>query len=71
MPPLFKWLQAQGNIAEREMYRTFNCGIGMAVVVSPEHVQQAQKLLRASGEQVWRIGEIKKRAQGEPQTVVS
>lgn len=71
MPPLFKWLQAQGNIAEREMYRTFNCGIGMAVVVSPEHVQQAQKLLRASGEQVWRIGEIKERAQGGPQTVVS
>ncbi len=71
MPPLFQWLQAQGNIAEREMYRTFNCGIGMAVVVSPEHVQQAQKLLRASGEQVWRIGEIKERAQGGPQTVVS
>lgn len=71
MPPLFKWLQAQGNIAEPEMYRTFNCGIGMAVVVSPEHVQQAQKLLRASGEQVWRIGEIKERAQGGPQTVVS
>ena len=71
MPPLFKWLQAEGNIAEREMYRTFNCGIGMAVVVSPEHVQQAQKLLRASGEQVWRIGEIKERAQGGPQTVVS
>jgi phosphoribosylformylglycinamidine cyclo-ligase len=71
MPPLFKWLQAQGNVAEREMYRTFNCGIGMAVVVSPEHVQQAQKLLRTSGEQVWRIGEIKERAQGGPQTVVS
>lgn len=71
MPPLFKWLQAQGNIAELEMHRTFNCGIGMAVVVSPEHVQQAQKLLRASGEQVWRIGEIKERAQGGPQTVVS
>ncbi|HEY6280262.1 MAG TPA: phosphoribosylformylglycinamidine cyclo-ligase [Burkholderiales bacterium] len=71
MPPLFKWLQAQGNIAEREMYRTFNCGIGMIVVVSPEYSQQAQKLLRASGEQVWRIGEIKERAKGGPQTVVS
>ena len=70
-PPLFKWLQVQGNVAEREMYRTFNCGIGMAVVVSPEHAQQAQKLLRASGERVWRIGEIKERAKGGPQTVVS
>ncbi len=71
MPPLFKWLQAQGNIAEREMHRTFNCGIGMTVVVSPENVQQAQKLLRASGEQVWHIGEIKERIKGGPQTVVS
>ncbi len=71
MPPLFKWLQAQGNIAEHEMHRTFNCGIGMIVVVSPEHSLQAQKLLRASGEQVWRIGEIKERAKGAPQTVVS
>jgi len=71
MPPLFKWLQAQGNVAEREMQRTFNCGIGMVVVVSPKWAQQAQKLLHASGEQVWRIGEIKERAKGGPQTVVS
>jgi phosphoribosylformylglycinamidine cyclo-ligase len=71
MPPLFKWLQAQGDIAEREMHRTFNCGIGMVVVVSPEYIQQAQKLLRASGEQVWHIGEIKERTKGGPQTVVS
>ena len=71
VPPLFKWLQAQDNVAEREMHRTFNCGIGMAVVVSPKHAQQAQKLLRASGEQVWRIGEIKERAKDGPQTVVS
>ena len=70
-PPLFEWLQAQGNVAEREMQRTFNCGIGMVVVVSPKWAQQAQKLLHASGEQVWRIGEIKERAKGGPQTVVS
>ncbi len=71
MPPLFKWLQAQGNIAEREMHRTFNCGIGMAIVVSAENVQQAQKQLRTSGEQVWHIGEIMERTKGGPQTVVS
>ncbi|HMK15167.1 MAG TPA: phosphoribosylformylglycinamidine cyclo-ligase [Burkholderiales bacterium] len=70
-PPLFEWLQVQGNVTEHEMNRTFNCGIGMVVVVSPEYSQQAQKLLRASGEQVWRIGEIKERAKGGPQTVVS
>lgn len=71
MPPLFKWLQVQGNIAEHEMHRTFNCGIGMVVVVSPERAEEAQKLLHASGEQVWHIGEIKKRAKGGPQTAVS
>jgi len=71
MPPLFKWLQSMGNIAECEMHRTFNCGIGMIVVVSPEHAQQALKLLRDNREQVWRIGEIKERAKGGPQTVVS
>ena len=71
MPPLFKWLQTQGNIGEREMHRTFNCGIGMIVVVSAKHAQRAQTFLRDAGEQVWRVGEIKERTKGEPQTIVS
>jgi len=70
MPPLFHWLREQGNVAADEMYRTFNCGIGMAVVVAAEHAEQAMKLLREAGEQVWRIGRIEARGEGRAQTVV-
>ncbi len=57
-PPLFDWLQHQGNIAEREMLRTFNCGIGMVVVVSPAEAQAALNVLAEAGETVWIIGAI-------------
>ena len=70
MPPLFHWLREQGNVAADEMYRTFNCGIGMAVVVAAEHAEQAMKLLREAGEQVWQIGRIEARTEGRAQTVV-
>ncbi|HVS26173.1 MAG TPA: phosphoribosylformylglycinamidine cyclo-ligase [Burkholderiales bacterium] len=70
-PPLFDWLQKQGNVGNHEMLRTFNCGIGMVVVVSKKDAAKAVRLLREAGERVWPIGEIRKRAKGEPQTVVS
>lgn len=70
MPPLFTWLQAQGNVADSEMYKTFNCGIGMVVIISAENAQAAQDLLAGEGEQVWRIGHIRKQAAGEHATVV-
>lgn len=70
MPPLFTWLQAQGNVADSEMYKTFNCGIGMVVIMSADNAQAAQDLLAAEGEQVWRIGHIRKQATGEHATVV-
>ena len=70
MPPLFSWLQEEGKVPEKEMYRTFNCGIGMALVVSPQHAEQAIASLATSGEQVWRIGRIARRGEGQPQTVV-
>ncbi len=70
MPPLFAWLQEQGGVAPREMYRTFNCGIGMALVVAAEHEARALELLRQAGEQAWRIGAIVRRGDGAPQTVV-
>ena len=70
LPPLFKWLQAQGNIADAEMYKTFNCGIGMAVIVSQENVEVAQKILRAKGETVYQIGKIRAQNTGEAPTVV-
>ncbi len=70
MPPLFSWMQQEGNVAEKEMHRTFNCGIGMIVIVAAEHAEAAMNSLTASGEQVWRIGQVEARADGQAQTVV-
>ncbi len=55
-PPVFAWLQQQGGINEAEMLRTFNCGIGMIVCVSPEDEEAALKKLRGSEEKVFMIG---------------
>ncbi len=57
--PLFDWLATTGSIAAAEMHRTFNCGIGMVVVVPPTHVAQALQLLQAQGEQASLIGVIR------------
>ncbi len=70
MPPLFTWLQAQGNVADSEMYKTFNCGIGMAVIVAKEQAAAAQKLLQDAGETVFEIGHIRAQQEGEAPTVV-
>jgi len=70
MPPLFTWLQQHGNVADAEMHRVFNCGIGMTVIVAKENADAAMAQLKAAGETVMRIGEIRERQQGEAQTVV-
>lgn len=70
MPPLFSWLQHHGNVADAEMHRVFNCGIGMVVIVSAENAAAAMAQLKASGEQVWQIGEIRARVGDEAQTQV-
>ncbi len=59
LPGVFKWLQKEGNIETREMARTFNCGVGMVVVVASENSQAAQDMLRANGEDVIVIGQMK------------
>ncbi len=69
-PPLFAWLQQQGGIADAEMHRVFNCGIGMAVVLSADDADEAVTRLQAAGETVWRIGEIVPDAPGTARTVV-
>jgi phosphoribosylformylglycinamidine cyclo-ligase len=69
-PPLFAWLQRTGNVAETEMLRVFNCGIGMVVIVAGRDAGKASEILRSAGETVWRIGTIAARAPGEEQTVV-
>jgi phosphoribosylformylglycinamidine cyclo-ligase len=70
LPPLFQWLQQHGGVADAEMHRVFNCGIGMTVIVSKENADAAMAQLQAAGETVYRIGEIRARAEGEAQTIV-
>ena len=69
-PELFNWLQREGGVAESEMHRVFNCGIGMVVVVAQENAAQALELLRAAGEVVAEIGRIEPRVADEAPTVV-
>ncbi len=69
-PELFAWLQREGQVADSEMHRVFNCGIGMVVIVAAEHVQQALHLLHAAGEKALEIGRIEARGAGEAQTIV-
>jgi phosphoribosylformylglycinamidine cyclo-ligase len=70
-PPIFDWLQRSGNIADAEMHRVFNCGIGLVVVVAAADADRAQRLLRDEGETVHRIGRVEPRAPGAPGTVVA
>lgn len=70
LPPLFQWLQQHGGVADNEMHRVFNCGIGMVIIVSKENADAAMQQLQAAGETVYRIGEIRERKEGEAQTIV-
>ena len=70
LPPLFQWLQGAGNIEAKEMYRTFNCGIGMCVVVSAADAASAAAALREAGETVFELGAVRARAEGEAPTLV-
>jgi len=68
--PLFEWLQEQGAVAEDEMYRVFNCGIGLVVGVAAADAERAAELLRGEGETVYEIGRVEARAGAEPDCVV-
>ncbi len=69
-PAIFDWLQRQGNVADDEMHRVFNCGIGMVVVVAAGYAERAIARLAAAGERALPIGTIVARPPGEPPTVV-
>ena len=71
LPPLFQWLQREGQVADAEMLRVFNCGIGMAIVVGAEHAGAAERALAKSGETVFRMGRIEPRNSGETQFQLS
>ncbi|GAC1336253.1 MAG: hypothetical protein NVSMB26_22460 [Beijerinckiaceae bacterium] len=68
VPPVFAWLAREGGVAEPEMLRTFNCGIGMIVLASRAHADEVASALSASGEQPIRIGEINE-TDGGPRVV--
>ena len=70
-PAIFNWLQQQGNISRHEMYRTFNCGVGMIVVVPQDKLQNALQLLQAAGETAWHLGAIDAAAAGEELVVIN
>ena len=69
LPSVFKWLQEQGNIDSQEMYRTFNCGIGMVMVVDAEDVDTAIETLTKAGEKAFKLGEITS-SMGEADVIV-
>jgi phosphoribosylformylglycinamidine cyclo-ligase len=69
-PAVFDWLQTQGNVPEAEMHRTFNCGIGMVLVMAKNHAATAIASLGVHGIPAWEIGAVVAREGDAPQTVV-
>ena len=66
-PELFRWLARAGNVERQEMYRTFNCGIGMVVCVPQADCDRAIAFLQEQGETVWRLGKVETCEQGAEQ----
>jgi phosphoribosylformylglycinamidine cyclo-ligase len=69
-PQIFTWLQQTGNVAEEEMFRVFNCGIGMVVCVPADKVATAKMLLKREGELAYEIGRIEASSASEPECVI-
>lgn len=69
-PEIFHWLQKNGNVETHEMYRTFNCGVGMIIVVPQEHADSAVAHLNNAGENAWVIGRIDNRPEDQPHVVI-
>ena len=66
-PAVFKWLQENGNVEATEMYRTFNCGVGMVIAVTADNAEQALAVLTEQGESPWVIGHVAAAADDEEQ----
>lgn len=71
MPVLFQWLQENGGVADEEMWRVFNCGIGMIVVVPAHQAAAIQSAFTAQGETVFKLGQVVNRHDSEPAVVIS
>ncbi len=70
MPEVFRWVMKLGGIAEAEMGRTFNCGIGMIVVVAEDRAVEVARILADAGETVYRIGHLRERRGDEPRVEI-
>lgn len=66
LPEIFTWLQKEGQVDEHEMFRTFNCGVGMILCVAKEHEAECIRELTASGETVYTLGHIEARSNNQP-----
>ncbi|MBL4830190.1 MAG: phosphoribosylformylglycinamidine cyclo-ligase [Aliivibrio sp.] len=69
-PAIFNWLQEKGNVETYEMYRTFNCGVGLVIALPKAQAAQAVELLKEEGENAWVIGEIANAEDGEEQVAI-
>ena len=69
-PVIFNWLQEKGNISRYEMYRTFNCGVGMVIAVPAAEAEKAVSLLTQAGETAWVIGKIEALGNGTEQVEI-
>lgn len=67
MPEVFRWIQKLGNVEDREMYRTLNCGVGMVVCVPSDRADEALEILKAAGEEPFIVGQIAQADAGEEQ----
>ena len=70
-PSVFNWLQEKGNIDTYEMYRTFNCGVGMVIALPQEQVETALAILKQAGENAWLIGHIEHAEDDTEQVVIA
>ena len=70
-PSVFNWLQEKGNIDTYEMYRTFNCGVGMVIALPQEQVETALAILKQAGENAWLIGRIEHAEDDAEQVVIA
>ncbi|EKT63580.1 phosphoribosylformylglycinamidine cyclo-ligase [Providencia burhodogranariea] len=69
-PAIFDWLQQAGSVTSHEMYRTFNCGVGILIALPQSEVESALALLNSLGETAWQIGSIAEQPTGEEQVVI-
>ncbi|QBQ56320.1 phosphoribosylformylglycinamidine cyclo-ligase [Nitrosococcus wardiae] len=70
-PPIFNWLQQQGHLPEKELYLTFNCGIGMVVCVDQTDAEQTLELLSNLGETAWLIGQVVPKGNERPGVILN